>query len=50
MPSEQVDVLGMADEALMEEEGGPIPRLVHCNDEHPRFELIDQDRFYVSHL
>ena len=47
MLSEQVDVFRMADEAFMEEERGSIPRLVHSNDEHPRFELIDRDRLHV---
>ena len=50
MLSEQVDVLGMADEAFMEKKGGSIPRLVHANDEHSQFELIDRDRFNVFHL
>ena len=40
----------IADEAPMKEEGGSIPRLVHSNDEHPRFELIYWNRFHVFHL
>ena len=50
MPSEQVDVFHMADQTFMEEERGSIPRLVHSNDEHSRFELIDCNRFRVFHL
>ena len=39
----------IADKAFMKEKGGAIPRLVHSNDEHSRFELIDRNRFYVFH-
>ena len=49
MSPEKINVLPVADEAFMEEEGGPMPRLVHSNDEHPRFELIDRDRFHGAH-
>ena len=50
MLSEQGDVFCIADETFMEEKGGPIPRLVHSNDEHSRFELVDRNRFYLFHL
>jgi hypothetical protein len=47
--SEQVDVFRIADEAFMEEEGSSVPGLVHFNDEHPWFKLVNRDYFYVIH-
>ena len=49
MLPEEVDVFRMADESFMEEERGSIPRLVHSNDEHSGFELINRNGFQVSH-
>jgi hypothetical protein len=50
MLPEEVDIILMADETLMQEKWGSIPGLVHPNDEHSRFKLVDRDRLHVFHL